>query len=115
MGDGHHGWAAAEIALALHDAFIFEINNKKQKEVVMLQGIPKEWFLNSSTFYIKNTPFSDGTVDIVDALLVAQYYVGLNPSPFNQDAADANCDGNVDIIDALLIARYYVGLISGFC
>ena len=64
MGDGHHGWAAAEIALALHDAFIFEINNKKQKEVVMLQGIPKEWFLNSSTFYIKNTPFSDGTVDI---------------------------------------------------
>lgn len=57
----------------------------------------------------------DGNVDIIDALLVAQFYVGLNPSPFNQNAADTNCDGSVDIIDALLIAQYYVGLISGFC
>ena len=58
---------------------------------------------------------SDGNVDIVDALLVAQYYVGLNPSPFNVSVADTNCDGSVDIVDALLIAQYYVGLIYGFC
>ncbi|MEJ2617093.1 MAG: hypothetical protein P8Z35_19225, partial [Ignavibacteriaceae bacterium] len=64
MGDGHHGWAAAEIALALHDAFVFEINNT-QKEIVMLQGIPKEWFFNSSGFHIKNAPVSDGTLDII--------------------------------------------------
>lgn len=58
---------------------------------------------------------SDGSVDIVDALLVAQYYVGLDPSPFDVPAADTNCDGGVDIVDALLIAQYYVGLIEGFC
>ena len=58
---------------------------------------------------------SDGFINIVDALLTAQYYVDLNPSGFNPDAADTNCDGSIDIIDALLIARYYVHLISGFC
>jgi hypothetical protein len=58
---------------------------------------------------------SNGTIDIVDALLIAQYYVGLNPSNFNINAADTDCDGDVDIVDALLIAQYYVGLVSGFC
>jgi len=57
----------------------------------------------------------DGSVDIVDALLTAQYYVGLNPANFSPDNADVNCDGSVDIVDALLIAQYYVGLLSGFC
>jgi hypothetical protein len=57
----------------------------------------------------------DGVVDIIDALLVAQYYVQLNPPNFNVDAADTNCDGTVDIIDALLIAQFYVDLIQGFC
>jgi unsaturated rhamnogalacturonyl hydrolase len=54
----------------------------------------------------------NGSVDIVDALLVARYYVGLAPGGFNQDCADVNCDGDVGIIDALIIARYYVGLID---
>ena len=57
---------------------------------------------------------SDGSVDIVDALLTAQYYVGLNPANFNAAAADVNSSGSIDIVDALLIAQYYVGLISGF-
>jgi hypothetical protein len=58
---------------------------------------------------------SDGSIDILDALLTAQYYVGLNPPGFIPIAADVNCDEKIDIIDALIIARYYVGLISGFC
>ncbi len=53
-----------------------------------------------------------GTVDIVDALLIAQFYVGLNPASFNQAVADANCSGVIDIVDALLLAQFYVGLIS---
>jgi hypothetical protein len=57
----------------------------------------------------------DGSIDIVDALLIAQEYVGLNPSPFNTANADTNCDGGIDIVDALLVAQYYVGLINGFC
>jgi hypothetical protein len=55
----------------------------------------------------------DGTIDIVDALLVAQYYVGL--ISIDTTNADTDCDGDIDIVDALLIAQYYVGLISQFC
>jgi endoglucanase len=56
-----------------------------------------------------------GGIDIVDALLVAQYYVGLDPADFIGNRADTNCNGTIDIVDALLIAQYYVGLISEFC
>jgi alpha-L-fucosidase len=56
----------------------------------------------------------NGTVDIVDALLIAQYYVGLNPSGFVAANADTNCSGAIDIVDALLVAQYYVGLVSSF-
>ena len=55
-----------------------------------------------------------GAIDIVDALLIAQAYVGLNPSGYNAACADVNCSGTVDIVDALLVAQYYVGLISSF-
>jgi endoglucanase len=55
---------------------------------------------------------SSGTVDIIDALVIAQYYVGMNPSPFAASAADTNGSGEIDIIDALLVAQYYVGIVS---
>ena len=55
-----------------------------------------------------------GSVDIIDALLVAQFYVGLNPPNFDSGLADVNASGNIDIIDALLLAQYYVGLITQF-
>ena len=56
---------------------------------------------------------NDGSIDIIDALLIAQFYVGL--VNIDTSNADTNCDGNVDIIDALLIAQYYVGLMNQFC
>jgi beta-glucosidase len=57
----------------------------------------------------------NGTIDIVDALLIAQYYVGLNPSGFIAANADTDCSGSIDIVDALLVAQYYVGIITQFC
>jgi hypothetical protein len=57
----------------------------------------------------------DGVIDIVDALLIAQYYVDLNPANFIPGNADTNCDGLIDIVDALLVAQYYVSLITSFC
>jgi len=51
-----------------------------------------------------------GTVDIVDALMIAQYYVGLDPAGFIAANADVNCDGSITIVDALMVAQYYVGL-----
>jgi hypothetical protein len=56
----------------------------------------------------------DGIIDIIDALRVAQFYVGVSVSVPRLCAADVNCDDDIDIIDALLIAQYYVGIISGF-
>jgi hypothetical protein len=55
---------------------------------------------------------NDQIVDIIDALLVAQFYVGLNPAGFHAANADVNRDGAITIVDALLIAQYYVGLIG---
>jgi endoglucanase len=62
--------------------------------------------------YANGDANGDGSIDIVDALLVAQHYVGLDPTNFQSCAADANNDGTIDIVDALLIAQCYVGLIS---
>jgi hypothetical protein len=53
---------------------------------------------------------SSGTIDIVDALILAQAYVGLQPANYDPSVADVNANGVVDIVDALIIAKYYVGL-----
>jgi mannan endo-1,4-beta-mannosidase len=57
-------------------------------------------------------PNCSGTIDIVDGLLIAQYYVGITPSNFTVCACDVNRDGSCDIVDALKIAQCYVGLVS---
>lgn len=55
---------------------------------------------------------TSGSVDILDALVISQYTVGLNPANFNIAVADVNNDGTVTIVDALMVAQLYVGLIS---
>jgi hypothetical protein len=57
----------------------------------------------------------DGQINIIDALVIAQAYVGLEPTPFLPENADTDCNGKIDIVDALMVAQYYVDLISGFC
>ena len=47
----------------------------------------------------------DGDIDIVDALAVAQYVEGMDPSPFDVGSADADCDGVVSADDAARIAE----------
>lgn len=53
----------------------------------------------------------------IDALLIAQRYVGLDPPGFitPEITADLNCDDTDDIVDALLIAQYYVDILSTLC
>lgn len=55
---------------------------------------------------------SDGSIDIIDALLIAQYYVGLSPNNFDASLADVTRDGSIDIVDALRVAQCYVGIVS---
>jgi hypothetical protein len=51
-------------------------------------------------------------IDIVDALLTAQYYVGLFVDRVIEQNGDVNQDGHIDIVDALIIAEYYAGIIE---
>jgi len=55
---------------------------------------------------------TSGTVDIVDALIIAQQSVGLNPANYDASVADVNADNSVTIVDALIIAQFYVRLIT---
>ncbi|MBN2444633.1 MAG: carbohydrate-binding domain-containing protein [Spirochaetales bacterium] len=57
---------------------------------------------------------SSNSVNIIDALLISQYYVGLNPANFQPAYADVDASNSINIIDALLISQYYVGLITEF-
>jgi pectate lyase len=79
--------------------------------LIVLLALP---FATFGQTYAPGDVNHSGGIDIVDALVVARYYVGLNPSNYNSAQADTNCSGGVDIVDALLIAQYYVGLIGAF-
>ena len=48
----------------------------------------------------------DNDVRIGDAMWVAKQAAGLNPTPFNPEAADVNGDGDVRIGDAMFIAKW---------
>lgn len=82
-------------------------------------GWPTYNYVQTTVTPVTNTPTpgaicgdvnSSRTVDITDALLIAQYYVGTNPQNFNRNVADVDRDGNIRIQDALLVAQYYVGI-----
>lgn len=54
---------------------------------------------------------NNGEVDILDALITAQHYVGLDVV-IDLEAADVNNSNSVDILDALLITQFYVEIIT---
>lgn len=71
-----------------------------------------------------SSPNCDGRFNVTDALLVAQYSVGLrsestcplsDPSTQIGPGGDVNGDGNINVTDALLIARCSVGHNNIFC
>jgi hypothetical protein len=46
----------------------------------------------------------DGVVNIIDVLMIAQYYVGFKPPEFNSTLADVNSNGVISIVYALKVA-----------
>ncbi len=68
--------------------------------------------VSQSTEFQNGDVNHDSNVDIVDALMIAQYYVGLDPQPFYPEEADVDNSGSIDIVDALMVAQAYVGLIE---
>jgi len=75
-------------------------------------------FISNSSLVLQAQEMGDvdnnQSVNILDALVVSQYYVGLTPAVFYANAADVDGNGSINIVDALLIAQYYVGLIIEF-
>jgi len=63
---------------------------------------------------VKGDVNNDTNINIVDALMTAQYTIGIQPVNFDADAADVNWDKTITIVDALMIAQYSVGVITEF-
>ena len=61
--------------------------------------------------YIKGDVDGDGVIDLADAVLIINYYVGKPVSKFVEKAADVDGDGEVDVADAVRIVNLVVGKI----
>ncbi len=66
MGDGHHGWAAAEIAFALRSAFVRETwsGMRNAPELILLSGIPAEWLTPGNVISARRAPVPGGVLGI---------------------------------------------------
>lgn len=66
IGDGHHGWAAAEILSCVRDAFVYESNfySKDFIELILLAGITKEWLQPDKELSISNALVLSGKISI---------------------------------------------------
>jgi hypothetical protein len=66
MGDGHHGWAAAEIAISLRSAFVREMWTPENDFplLVLLGGAPRDWFLPGRHFEIRRAPVPGGVLSL---------------------------------------------------
>ena len=62
--------------------------------------------------YTKGDVDGDGAIDLADAVLVINRYVGKPVSKFNEMAADVDGDGSIDLADAVRIINFYVGKVE---
>ncbi len=69
------------------------------------------WVVNYETGDVSQ----NGSIDLIDALRIMQYDVGLRTfNAAEKYLGDVNADGDVDIVDAFLIQKYDAGLIDKF-
>ena len=62
--------------------------------------------------YMKGDVDGDGVVDLADAVLVINHYVGKPVNKFITKAADVDGDGVIDLADAVRIINFYVGKVQ---
>ena len=79
------------------------------------QPIPATTEDGTITVGVQGDANGNGSVTMVDAMLIAQCVVGLiDCGSIDQTMADVNCSGGVTMVDAMLVAQYVVGLIDEF-
>ena len=62
--------------------------------------------------YTRGDVDGDGVVDLADAVLVINHYVGKPVAKFDEKAADVDGDGVIDLADAVRIINFYVGKVQ---
>jgi hypothetical protein len=62
MGDGQHVWAAAEWIMMLRNCFVREEENGKR--LVLLSGIPEEWYQHETEIVFGPAPTTYGTISL---------------------------------------------------
>lgn len=63
MGDGHHGWAAADFVLAVRNALLFE----EDDHLVVTPILPREWTAETSVIKVDNAATYFGNVNLTIA------------------------------------------------
>ena len=89
MGDGHHGWTAAEIVLAMRDACVYEetLPGEGGHRLVLLGGIPAEWLVAGTTLSLENCPVPGGTLSITCRTLDDHIALELDYEPAGDSGA----------------------------
>jgi len=59
MGDGHHGWAAADWLLLLRNGLLYEAGDR----VVVGAGVPLAWYTSGNGFEVRGAPTHFGRLD----------------------------------------------------
>jgi len=65
-----------------------------------------------SNNYVRGDVDGDGVIDLADAVLVINHYVGKTVGTLNEKAADVDGDNTIDLADAVRIINFYVGKIN---
>ena len=73
-----------------------------------VQGLPSAPVQLAWSRVIPGDANGDGEVDLTDASIVFDFYMGEEMSEFFEAAADFDGDGTVDLTDAVLIFEYYM-------
>lgn len=63
MGDGHHGWAAADFVLAVRNALLFEEDN----HLVITPILPQDWVVENNIVKVENAATYFGNVNLTIA------------------------------------------------
>jgi hypothetical protein len=59
VGDGHHGWAAADFLIVVRNMMLLE----EKEKLVFTPVVPKEWFYQNAHIAIQNAPTHFGIVN----------------------------------------------------
>jgi hypothetical protein len=74
MGDGHHGWAAADFLLVVRNALLFE----EDAHLVLTPALPADWCAPMNVIKVENAPTYFGNVSFTIAFGEREATLGIN-------------------------------------